>query len=177
MSAPARAAAVVCLTSRSANETRDLAATLARAARAGDRIGLHGPLGAGKTQFAKGFAVGLGVSEVVLSPTFTLMAEYAGRLPLFHVDLFRLADDVAAEAYAAGLLDERESAGVTLIEWAERLGPANEPHRLDVSLAEAGEAMRVITLAARGRRYARYLAVARSWTAPVLAAMASGGGR
>ncbi len=151
------------LTSRSPAETRDLAATLAAAARRGDRIGLHGPLGAGKTQFAKGFASGLGVAGVVMSPTFTLMAEYAGRLPLFHVDLYRLAGEIDADAYAAGLLDERERAGVTLIEWAERLGPALDAHRLEVTLDEPGDETRHITLVARGRRYARYLAAARSW--------------
>ncbi len=151
------------LTSRSPAQTRDLAATLAAASRRGDRIGLHGPLGAGKTQFAKGFAAGLGVADVVMSPTFTLMAEYAGRLPLFHVDLYRLAAEADADAYAAGLLDERERAGVTLIEWAERLGPALDAHRLEVTLDEPGDETRHITLVARGRRYARYLAAARSW--------------
>jgi len=160
------AAGEVRLTSRSAAETRDLAAALAGAARRGDRIGLHGPLGAGKTQFAKGFAAGLGVADVVMSPTFTLMAEYAGRLPLFHVDLYRLAPEADADAYAAGLLDERERAGVTLIEWAERLGPALDAHRLEVTLDEPGDETRHITLLARGRRYARYLAAARAWGSP-----------
>ena len=70
--------------------TRALAAWLAGVAEAGDRIALMGPLGAGKTQFAKGFAAGLGVTEAVTSPSFTLMAEYRGRLPLFHQDLYRL---------------------------------------------------------------------------------------
>jgi tRNA threonylcarbamoyladenosine biosynthesis protein TsaE len=163
VSPAAAARAEVRLTSHSAAETRELAAALAGAARAGDRIGLHGPLGAGKTQFAKGFALGLGVSDIVMSPTFTLMAEYAGRLPLFHVDLYRLAPDADADAYAAGLLDERERAGVTLIEWAERLGRTLDAQRLDVTLDEPGDDLRHITLAARGRRYARYLAAARAW--------------
>jgi len=79
------------VTTRSEDETRGLAAALAAVAQPGDRIALIGPLGAGKTQFAKGFARGLGVGEVVNSPSFTLMAEYAGRLPLFHQDLYRLA--------------------------------------------------------------------------------------
>ncbi len=159
------AAPLVRLTSRSADQTRDLAATLARVARAGDRIGLHGPLGVGKTQFAKGFAVGLGVREVVISPTFTLMAEYAGRLPLFHVDLYRLAAEADAEAYAAGLLDEREGSGVTLMEWAERLGAVIDPQRLEITLVEAGETTRRITMEARGARYERFLAAAQGWAA------------
>jgi len=160
--------------SRDAAATRALGTTLAAAARPGDLISLVGDLGAGKTQFAKGFAAGLGVPDVVMSPTFTLMAEYAGRLPLFHVDLYRLAADADADAYAAGLLDERERAGVTLIEWAERLGTALDAHRLEVTLDEPGDETRHITLVARGRRYARYLAAARSWGArPTSASAAS----
>ena len=102
-----------------ADETRALGSALAAVARRGDRIALIGDLGAGKTQFAKGFAAGLGVRDVVNSPSFTLMAEYAGRLPLFHQDLYRLAG--AEEALGGGLLDERQAEGVTLTEWAERL--------------------------------------------------------
>ena len=89
MSTPLLAERVV--TTRDAAETRALAARLAAAARPGDLLCLVGDLGAGKTQFAKGFAAGLGISDTVSSPTFVLMAEYAGRLPLFHLDLYRLA--------------------------------------------------------------------------------------
>lgn len=174
MKAGVMAAPLVRVTTRSAGATQDLAVTLARVARAGDRIGLHGPLGAGKTQFAKGFALGLGVREVVISPTFTLMAEYTGRLPLFHVDLYRLANDADAEAYAAGLLDEREGGGVTVIEWAERLGIVLDPQRLEVSIVEDGETTRRITLEARGARYERYLAAAQGWVAPAGGTPATG---
>ena len=78
---------------RTADErsTRALAARLAAVARPGDLICLWGELGAGKTQFAKGFGAGLGVSDTINSPTFVLMTEYPGRLPLFHIDLYRLA--------------------------------------------------------------------------------------
>ena len=89
--------------------TRALAARLAAVARPGDLLCLVGELGAGKTQFAKGFAVGLGITDTVSSPTFVLMTEYAGRLPMFHVDLYRLDD--AADALAGGLLDERQARG------------------------------------------------------------------
>ena len=95
---------------------------LARVARPGDSCCLWGELGAGKTQLAKGFGAGLGVTDTVNSPTFVLMAEYEGRLPLFHLDLYRLAD--ADDALAGGLLDERQATGVTLVEWPERLGDA-----------------------------------------------------
>ncbi|HET9436320.1 MAG TPA: tRNA (adenosine(37)-N6)-threonylcarbamoyltransferase complex ATPase subunit type 1 TsaE, partial [Candidatus Limnocylindrales bacterium] len=90
------------IVSRDADATRSLAARLASTARAGDLICLWGELGAGKTQFAKGFGAGLGVADTIVSPTFVLMAEYAGRLRLFHLDLFRLAD--AADALSGGLI-------------------------------------------------------------------------
>jgi tRNA threonylcarbamoyladenosine biosynthesis protein TsaE len=137
--------------------TRDLAARLAAAAREGDLLCLVGELGAGKTQFAKGFAVGLGIDDVVSSPTFVLMAEYEGRLKLFHLDLYRLAD--AADALAGGLLDERQLEGVALVEWAERLGDALPAARLDVLIDGTGDEVRRITLRA-GVGYERYLEAA-----------------
>ena len=139
-------------------ETRTLAARLAAVARAGDLVCLVGELGAGKTQFAKGFAVGLGVEDTVSSPTFVLMAEYAGRLPLFHLDLYRIED--AADAVSGGLLDERQADGVTLVEWAERLGDALPQGRLDVLIDGTGDEPRGITLRALDPAYARYLEAA-----------------
>ena len=124
--------------------TRALAERLAAVARPGDLLCLVGDLGAGKTQFAKGFAVGLGISDVVSSPTFVLMAEYEGRLPLFHIDLYRLDD--AADALAGGLLDERQAEGVVLVEWAERLGSALPAARLDVVIDGIGDEPRRISL-------------------------------
>lgn len=139
---------------RDPGETRALAARLATVARAGDLVCLVGELGAGKTQFAKGFAAGLGVEGTVTSPTFVLMAEYAGRLPLFHLDLYRLAD--AADALAGGLLDERQLEGVVLVEWAERLGEALPAGRLDVLIDGTADDERRITLRAGDAAYARY---------------------
>jgi tRNA threonylcarbamoyladenosine biosynthesis protein TsaE len=138
--------------------TRDLAARLAAAACPGDLLCLIGDLGAGKTQFAKGFAVGLGIDDVVASPTFVLMTEYAGRLPMFHIDLYRLAD--AADALAGGLIDERQIDGVALVEWAERLGDALPAGRLDVLIDGTGDDERRITLRASTDEYARYLEAA-----------------
>ena len=144
------------VSSASAAETGRLAAHLAGAAEAGDVIALRGELGTGKTQFAKGFARGLRVSAVVNSPSFTLMAEYSGRLPLFHLDLYRLGGP--ADALAGGLLDERQATGVTLIEWAERLdGPVGGAD-LEVRFEGVGDEIRQIELYARTERGARYLA-------------------
>ena len=131
---------------------------LARVAEPGDLLCLIGELGAGKTQFAKGFGAGLGVTDVVNSPTFVLMTEYDGRLPLFHLDLYRLAD--AADALAGGLLDERQREGVTLVEWAERLGEAVPDARLEVRIDGTGDEPRTIRLEAGDVRHRRYLAAA-----------------
>jgi tRNA threonylcarbamoyladenosine biosynthesis protein TsaE len=140
---------------RDATGTRALAGALAAAARAGDLISLVGDLGAGKTQFAKGFGAALGITDTIVSPSFVLMAEYRGRLPLFHVDLYRLAD--AAEALAGGLIDDRQAEGVTLVEWAERLADAMPDERLDVLIDGSGDEPRTITLRPGDESYARYL--------------------
>ncbi len=148
-------AAAPTLISTSPDETRRLAACLAAVARPGDLLALYGDLGAGKTEFAKGFAAGLGVTVTVSSPSFILMAEYAGRLPLFHLDLYRLAS--ADDALAGGLLDERQAGGVTLVEWPERFGRALPADRLDVRIDGAGEAVRTIGLEVVGTGHRQYL--------------------
>lgn len=143
------------VTSRDAAATRAIGAALAEVARSGDLICLRGDLGAGKTQFAKGLAAGLGVTTTVNSPSFVLMAEHVGRVPFFHLDLYRLAD--AAEAVAGGLFDERQADGVTVVEWAERLGPTVPRDRLDVTIDGSGDEPRVLVIAAMSPGYARYL--------------------
>ena len=153
----------LCIGTASTAQTRALAAALAEVARPGDRLALVGPLGAGKTQFAKGFAVGLGIDEVVNSPSFTLMAEYEGRLTLFHQDLYRL--EGAYEVLAGGLLDERQDAGVTLSEWADRLDERLDPARLTVSIEPTGESTRDIEISGHADVAERYLAAARTWQA------------
>jgi tRNA threonylcarbamoyladenosine biosynthesis protein TsaE len=147
--------AAVRRTSPSPATTRALGARLGAAARAGDVIALVGPLGAGKTELARGIARGLGVQEPVASPTFILVAEHPVRLPLFHVDCYRLAG--GEDALAAGILDERAVEGVTVIEWAERLGAALPPGHLEVMIDGAGDAPRSILLRATDRRHARLL--------------------
>jgi len=107
------------LISHSPAETEALGETWGRAARSGLVIGLSGELGAGKTQLVKGLARGLGITARVHSPTFTLVNEYGGgRLPLFHLDLYRL--ETPEQILAAGLEDYLQPDGVAVIEWAER---------------------------------------------------------
>jgi tRNA threonylcarbamoyladenosine biosynthesis protein TsaE len=135
-------------------ETRALAARLATVARPGDLVALLGDLGAGKTEFAKGFGAGLGVTEMISSPSFVLMAEHPGRVPLFHLDLYRLeGPDVII---ADGLLDEREAEGVTLVEWADRLGRALPAARLDVHIEVLPDDRRRISVRATDARFRRY---------------------
>lgn len=106
--------------SHSPTETEALGELWGRTACSGLVIGLTGDLGAGKTQLVKGLARGLGITARVHSPTFTLVNEYSGgRLPLFHLDLYRL--ETRDQIIAAGLEDFLyEPAGVAVIEWAER---------------------------------------------------------
>jgi tRNA threonylcarbamoyladenosine biosynthesis protein TsaE len=139
--------------------TTTLGVALAAAAEPGDVVCLWGDLGAGKTHLAKAFGAGLGVTDTVTSPSFVLMAEYAGRLPLFHIDLYRLAD--ASDALAGGLIDDRQTAGVTLVEWPDRLGPALPGERLDVVIEGTGDDEREITLRAVGDGPRRYLKAVR----------------
>ncbi len=140
--------------------TAALGERLADAALPGDLICLWGDLGAGKTVLAKGVGAGLGTTTVVASPSFILMSEHAGRLPLFHLDLYRLQS--AQDVLDGGLLDERQADGLTLIEWPERLGDALPATRLDVRLEVAGETRRRIAIHAIGSGLERYLEAARA---------------
>ena len=136
--------------SASAGRTFDLGRRLAQMAEPGDTVALYGPLGAGKTVLAKGIGAGLGVASVVNSPTFVLMNEHAGRLRLFHVDAYRLAD--ADEAAAAGLLDDRGAAGVTVVEWADRISSLLPRDRLDLTLEPMPDGSRQVRWVGHGRR-------------------------
>jgi tRNA threonylcarbamoyladenosine biosynthesis protein TsaE len=149
----------VSITCASPTATRELGARLGALAGPGVVIALVGPLGAGKTELARGIARGLGVVEPIASPTFVLVAEHPGRVPLFHVDCYRLGG--AEDALAAGILDERSAEGVTVIEWADRLGPALPAGRLEVAIDGAGDEPRWVALRATDARHARLLAAAR----------------
>ncbi|MBF6605497.1 MAG: tRNA (adenosine(37)-N6)-threonylcarbamoyltransferase complex ATPase subunit type 1 TsaE [Chloroflexi bacterium] len=144
---------------RDAAAMERLGRSLARIAEPGDLLCLYGDLGAGKTVLAKGVGLGLGVAETVISPSFILMAEYEGRLPLFHLDLYRLGD--AADVVDGGLLDERQSSGVTVVEWAERLGTALPPSRLDVRIDDVADGSRRVELIPSDARHARFVEAAR----------------
>jgi len=148
----------IVLTSVSPAETVAIGARLGRLAAAGDLVCLWGDLGAGKTQLTKGIVRGLGIDATENSPTFVLMSEYRGRLPLFHVDLYRLAD--AADALAGGVVDERQVDGLTVVEWPDRMGIVLPAGRLDVRISGTGDEPRTIELVAGSPPYRRYLEAA-----------------
>ena len=149
---------MVQLVSTSPEATRAFAASLATVSEPGDLLCLWGELGAGKTVFAKGFGAGLGVHDTISSPSFVLMGEYAGRLPLFHIDLYRLA--TAQEVFDGGLLDDRQATGVVLIEWPDRLGDALPEDRVDVRIAGGADEPRTLALEGHGAIAERYEAAA-----------------
>ena len=133
---------------RDASETFDLGKQIGAQLRGGEILLLDGPLGAGKTIFVKGVAAGLRVdADEVTSPSFTLVNPYQGRLPLFHIDLYRL--DAGASAAHAVDLDEllTDEEAVVVIEWAERLGKYPLPPCVwHVKIQGDGDAARSIAI-------------------------------
>ena len=128
--------------SNSPEETLALGEAWAAEARAGWVIGLEGDLGAGKTQLVKGLARGLGIAEPTTSPTFTLVSEYEGKLPLAHLDFYRLEYD--EQILAAGLEPYFSPEGIAVIEWINRwTGPRPDDYR-HVTLTQTGETERRI---------------------------------
>ncbi|MBI4675489.1 MAG: tRNA (adenosine(37)-N6)-threonylcarbamoyltransferase complex ATPase subunit type 1 TsaE [Chloroflexi bacterium] len=142
--------------SESVETTQALGAALAAQLVPGDVIALQGELGTGKTNFVQGLARGLGITEDVNSPTFILANEYPdGRLPLYHVDAYRLEN--ASQARDFGLDDYLNDDGVTVIEWAERVRDALPQDVLWIEFEYLGENERRLVLRARGARAAEIL--------------------
>ena len=128
----------------SAAETETAGAAIARRLAPGSVVLLVGPLGAGKTTLAKGIARGLGVTEEVISPTYTIVSEYQGRLPLHHVDLYRI--EGSDQIDNLGLDDFLWGEGVSLVEWGEKIEAdlrqlhpgAGRTLKVDLRLADDG---------------------------------------
>ena len=107
-------------------------------------LALHGDLGAGKTCFIQGYAVALGIDEPITSPTYTLIGEYEGRLPLHHIDLYRLAGP--EEALGLGLEEYFDVNGITAIEWAERAEGLLPPDLLHIQIVADEDEMRTFRI-------------------------------
>jgi len=139
------------LVSHSSLHTERIGERLARLAQPGDVLALWGELGAGKTQLTKGVASGLGLEGgVVSSPTFIILHEhYGGRLPLFHLDLYRLEGQ---DLGTTGWEETLDGGGITVIEWPDRAGDELPADRVDVHLEHIAETKRRVVLSATGPR-------------------------
>jgi tRNA threonylcarbamoyladenosine biosynthesis protein TsaE len=137
-------------------QTWRIGEALGRLLGAGDTVCLYGDLGSGKTNLAYGIALGLEVREqYITSPTFTLVNEYEGRVPLYHLDLYRIKDPDELENI--GFDEYVDTDGVAVIEWAERAEGALPAERLSVYLSTVDEASREVGFLAEGERYERLL--------------------
>jgi len=119
----------------------------------GDIVALVGELGVGKTRFIKGLAsgVGMGNPTYISSPSFTLINEYPGKIPFFHVDLFRLGREKDAEEL--GLEDYFQGGGITAIEWADKIPSLLPKERLVIHITYTGKNTRSIEMIGKGKRY------------------------
>ena len=141
--------------SNSAEQTRKVGVRLGKLASPGDIILLVGPLGAGKTCLTQGIALGLGIDEYTLSPSFVLVREYQGRLPLYHIDLYRL--DKIEEVVQLGLDDYLYGNGVCVVEWADKgLSILPEEHLL-IEIEFISSTKRKLNFVPQGTRYMEML--------------------
>jgi tRNA threonylcarbamoyladenosine biosynthesis protein TsaE len=144
---------VLATRTHSRDETLLLAARVGSILRAGDVVSLSGDLGVGKTVFAKGIARGMGVTDEVVSPTFTLVREYDAPVPLVHVDVYRL--DHFQELYDVGFDELVGGESVTLVEWGDRVGAMLPVERLEVRMVHGDrEEDRLVSFEAAGRTWA-----------------------
>lgn len=130
-------------------ETKHIAVRLANLLKPGDVITLEGNLGAGKTTFTKGIAVGLGVKRVVNSPTYMIIKEYEGELPLYHMDVYRLEDtdeDIGFSEYFEG-------AGISVVEWAQFIEEYLPKERLEIQINYLDDKRRKIEFHPHGSHF------------------------
>ena len=131
------------------NDTQSLAKKLAKYLKEGDVITLEGDLGAGKTSFTQGLAQGLGINQIVNSPTFTLIKEYQGELPLYHMDVYRLE----GEEEDLGFDDYFYGDGISVIEWAQFIADYLPKELLNIMILKQGETERLIRFEPKGQHY------------------------
>lgn len=137
--------------SRSPEDTKKIGAVIGERAVPGDVLLLEGKLGAGKTCLTQGIAVGLGIDDYVLSPTFVIMRELYGRLPLYHIDLYRL-DDIE-ESIDLGLDEYFYGDGISVVEWAEKAISIMPRNRLLIRMEYIDDTERRLLLEPSGERY------------------------
>jgi tRNA threonylcarbamoyladenosine biosynthesis protein TsaE len=138
---------------RSASETVRIGKTIGNRLLLGDVVALVGELGAGKTQFIKGLAAGVGMRNptYISSPSFTLINEYPGEIPFYHIDLYRLEREKEAEEL--GLEDYFQGRGVTAIEWADKIPSLLPEEILFISIAYIDKNIRSLEITGKGKHY------------------------
>jgi len=143
--------------SKSTSQTIRIGKSIGSRLRAGDVVALVGELGAGKTQFIKGLAAGAGVGKptYVSSPSFTLINEYPGKVPFYHIDLFRLESQKEAEGL--GLEDYLHGGGITAIEWADKIPSLLPGEMLSIHMVYTGKNTRSIEMTGKGKRYEEFV--------------------
>jgi len=134
----------------SPEETTALGEELGKLLAPGDVVALYGDLGAGKTTLTRGIAVGLGLAADIHSPTFTLIHEHPGAIPLYHIDLYRLSNE--REAESLGVEEYVYGDGVTVIEWGEKVQSILPAERLDITVRMTGDTDRELTLETESER-------------------------
>jgi len=139
------------LTSHSPEQTQELGRRIGQLALAGDVFLLAGDLGAGKTCLTQGIAWGLGINEYTLSPSFVIMRELYGRLPLYHIDLYRL--DHIEESLELGLDDYLYGRGICVVEWAEKALSILPPEHLLIKIDYLSDTGRSLQFKPNGQRY------------------------
>jgi len=144
------------LTTRSPEQTQEFGTRLGKIARPGDVILLVGKLGAGKTCLTQGIAWGLGIKEYAASPSFVLVRELKGRLPLYHLDFYRLEN--LAEIAELGLDEYFYGQGVSVVEWAEKALSLLPPENLLIEMEYIAETGRRLKLKPSGKRYREMVA-------------------
>ena len=138
------------ITSRSIEDTMELAENIESEKFPGMIICLDGELGSGKTVFVKGFAKSLGIEENITSPTFNIVKEYnVGEMPLYHMDVYRLEEDDES----IGFQDYFNGGGITIIEWSELIEDSLPTERLDIKFKVIDENTRIIKLTPHGSKY------------------------
>lgn len=131
------------------NETVEIASKLAHYLESGCVLTLEGELGAGKTSFTQGLAKGLGITQIVNSPTFTIIKEYQGRLPLYHMDVYRLNDNVDDLGFDEYFYGE----GITVIEWASIIDEFLPSEYLKVVIEKIEDEKRILIFQPIGKKY------------------------
>lgn len=138
---------------KNTEETIELGKKIATSLEAGDVVLLDGELGAGKTTLTKGIAQGLGIDSNIKSPTFTLVREYRnGRIPLFHMDMYRLEN---SDPFEVGIDEYLDESGICVIEWSEFIAELLPTDFLRIEIKKTGDESREINLSGVGKNYQR----------------------